>query len=112
MTRRRDALWQREPAHQLGGEEGPRLRSAGEQIARHIVWDRKLHPLEDAHRRGAPLLCPREQHVPIESLALLPCVARKSRKSHCGMNAMNLQGVGGWEKAATRTVVSPTGPER
>ena len=41
---------------------------------------------------------------------VLPCSARKSRKSHCGISAMNLQCVGRWLKSASAMVVSPTWP--
>ena len=36
-------------------------------------------------------------------IALAPASARKSRKSHCGMKAMNWQRVGRWVKSATVT---------
>ena len=51
---------------------------------------------------------PRSDRSPPSSCAgrrpdsVLPCAARKSRKSHCGISATNLQCVGRWVKSAMR----------
>ena len=47
-------------------------------------------------------------HPEVKGRIALACSAMKSRKSHCGMNAMNRHLIGRCEKSATGTSTSPT----